>query len=250
MMMLSKIRKRLTYTNVALTLALVFAMSGGAYAAGRYVITSTKQISPKVLRALKGANGKNGAIGPAGAPGAAGPQGQAGAKGETGPAGPQGVEGKEGKEGPEGKQGSPWTAGGTLPAGKTLEGQWNVGGYAAVADERFEASVSYGLPLAKAPITHYIRPSAPVPAGCLGSAEEPGAEPGNLCVFATSENNSLQEFLIYHFPSICDFGADSCNRTDPNAEGEGALDGFGIQGLAENAESEMEALGTWAVTAK
>ena len=44
-------RGRLSYANVAMTLALVFAMSGGAYAASKYVITSTKQISPKVLKA-------------------------------------------------------------------------------------------------------------------------------------------------------------------------------------------------------
>jgi hypothetical protein len=52
--MFSTIRKRITYANVALTLTLVFAMSGGAYAAGKYLITSTKQISPKVLASLKG----------------------------------------------------------------------------------------------------------------------------------------------------------------------------------------------------
>ena len=65
--MLSAIRKRLTYANVAMTLALVFAMTGGAYAANKYLITSTKQISPKVLKSLKGATGTNGAAGPAGA---------------------------------------------------------------------------------------------------------------------------------------------------------------------------------------
>ncbi len=47
-------RGRLSYANVVVTLALVFAMSGGAYAAGWYVITSTKQISPNVLEVLKG----------------------------------------------------------------------------------------------------------------------------------------------------------------------------------------------------
>jgi hypothetical protein len=40
--MIGFIRKRLSYANVAMTLALVFAMSGGAYAARRFVITSTK----------------------------------------------------------------------------------------------------------------------------------------------------------------------------------------------------------------
>ena len=46
--MFSRLRKRFTYANVAMTLALVFAMSGGAYAAFTSLITSTKQISPSV----------------------------------------------------------------------------------------------------------------------------------------------------------------------------------------------------------
>src|SRR5207244_1787774 len=68
--------------------ALFFAMGGGAYAAKHYLITSTKQISPKVLKALKGKSGK---IGPAGATGPAGPAGAAGvagAKGDKGDIGP------------------------------------------------------------------------------------------------------------------------------------------------------------------
>jgi hypothetical protein len=55
--MLSRLGKRFSYANVAVTLALVFAMTGGAYAAKKYVITSTKQISPKVLKELKGVSG-------------------------------------------------------------------------------------------------------------------------------------------------------------------------------------------------
>jgi hypothetical protein len=41
------------FGNVAMTLALVFAMSGGAYAARRFVITSTKQIKPMVAQAAR-----------------------------------------------------------------------------------------------------------------------------------------------------------------------------------------------------
>lgn len=83
-------RKRFSYANVTATLALVFAMSGGALAAGHYIITSTKQIKPSVLKTLKG---KAGAVGPAGKTGAPGPQGKEGPAGSTG---------KEGKEGPPG----------------------------------------------------------------------------------------------------------------------------------------------------
>jgi hypothetical protein len=83
--------KRITYANVAATLALVFAMSGGALAAHHYLITSTKQISPKVLKKLKGARGKTGATGKAGATGKEGATGNEGAKGETGARGPSDV---------------------------------------------------------------------------------------------------------------------------------------------------------------
>jgi hypothetical protein len=45
-------RIRFTYANVVATLALVLAMSGGALAASHYLITSTRQISPRVLKKL------------------------------------------------------------------------------------------------------------------------------------------------------------------------------------------------------
>src|SRR5579862_2335968 len=105
-----RIRTRLTYANVVATLALVFAMAGGAAAASHYLITSTKQISPKVLKELK-KPGTNGATGPAGAPGAAGPTGATGAAGANGNAG------AEGKQGPQGVPGEPGQKGDTsLPA--------------------------------------------------------------------------------------------------------------------------------------
>jgi hypothetical protein len=53
----SRRRIRLSYANVVATLALVLAMSGGAIAATHYLITSTKQISPRVLKKLKGFQG-------------------------------------------------------------------------------------------------------------------------------------------------------------------------------------------------
>jgi hypothetical protein len=78
-------RRHLTYANVAATLALVFAMSGGAFAAKHYLVNSTRQINPKVLRKLKGAKGKTGATGPQGKQGAQGVPGATGAQGATGP---------------------------------------------------------------------------------------------------------------------------------------------------------------------
>jgi hypothetical protein len=75
------IGRYLNYANVVATLALVFAMSGGALAANHYLVNSTKQISPKVLKKLKGNRGPQGG---AGAQGLAGPRGLVGPQGATG----------------------------------------------------------------------------------------------------------------------------------------------------------------------
>ena len=48
---------------MAATLALFFALGGSAVAARHYLITSAKQISPRVLRAITAAAGAQGATG-------------------------------------------------------------------------------------------------------------------------------------------------------------------------------------------
>jgi len=98
------IRTRATFANVTATLALVFAMSGGAYAANHYIIDSLKQINPKVAKTLKG---KRGPRGPVGATGPAGPTGLQGLAGTAGKDGLPGKEGKEGVPGKDGKDGAP-----------------------------------------------------------------------------------------------------------------------------------------------
>ena len=80
--------RRLNYANVTATLALFFAMTGGALAAKHYLINSTKQINPKVLKALKGNRGRAGAAGATGTPGKEGLTGKEGKEGKEGPAGP------------------------------------------------------------------------------------------------------------------------------------------------------------------
>lgn len=151
--MLKALGKRMTYANVALTLALVFAMTGGAYAAKKYLITSTKQISPSVLKSLVG---KAGPVGPQGSPGAPGAKGQPGAEGKTGlegkagTAGQKGLSGATGPTGPTGPTGSPWTAGGTLPAGQTETGTWVFRSEAIEGAEEFDVPISFPIPTAKA----------------------------------------------------------------------------------------------------
>src|SRR5690348_16216247 len=82
--MFSRLRRHVSYANIIATLALVFAMSGGALAAKHYLVNSTKQISPSVLKKLKGKTGSKGATGPGGAQGAQGAQGKEGAPGKEG----------------------------------------------------------------------------------------------------------------------------------------------------------------------
>jgi Collagen triple helix repeat (20 copies) len=81
-------------------------MSAGAVAATQYVINSTGQINPKVLKKLKGKAGATGETGATGATGAPGPAGNEGPAGKTGTAGEKGPQGPEGKEGPTGKTGT------------------------------------------------------------------------------------------------------------------------------------------------
>ena len=92
-------RRRLNYANVTATLALFFAMSGGALAAKHYLINSTKQINPKVLKALKGN------IGPRGL------QGKEGSPGKEGAPGKKVLPGKKGKPVNPGRSSTPFPAG-------------------------------------------------------------------------------------------------------------------------------------------
>jgi hypothetical protein len=98
-------RRTFSYANVTATLALVLALSGGALAASHYLITSTTQISPKVLKQLVGEQGSKGSKGSKGATGQSGPVGPvgpAGLFGARGPAGPEGKHGERGARGPAG----------------------------------------------------------------------------------------------------------------------------------------------------
>jgi hypothetical protein len=237
--MIKFLKKRLSYANVAMTLALVFAMTGGAYAASKYVITSTKQISPKVLKSLKGSNGKSGAngatgaagaAGPAGATGPGGPQGPAGAAGTNGTNGTNGEKGKDGKDGKEGKEGALGTAGTTLPKGATETGQWVITQWHKAAGEFVAEAISFPIPLAQeldVPHVHLVGANVTGTAGCAGgSVTEPKAESGNLCVYEQEGNNLPADFAF-----------------SAGASTFGALIGGQVGG-----EGEVVAVGSWAVT--
>jgi len=125
-------RKHFRPSTIIATVALVFALAGTSYAASTYLITSTNQIAPNVLKNLKGDRGPRGHAGVAGphgatgltglsgsngltgAPGPAGATGTPGPPGATGPTGATGIQGERGypgERGPEGDTGAPGTNG-------------------------------------------------------------------------------------------------------------------------------------------
>jgi hypothetical protein len=118
--MFQRLRKHLTPSTFIALLALVFAITGGAFAAtggssnggagAKATAAATplasaskakKKAAPKPVRGPAGPKGATGATGAAGPAGPAGPAGAAGAKGENGAAGSAGV----GTEGPKGANG-------------------------------------------------------------------------------------------------------------------------------------------------
>src|ERR1700730_383780 len=155
-------RRRLNYANVTATLALFFAMTGGAIAAKHYLINSTRQIKPSVLKALRGNRG---------------PAGNAGAVGPSGPAG---------KEGAPGKQGPPGAFVATLPSGQTLRGTY-AGRATGGVEQEMQIPISFGVTLPAAPSPHYVSFGEVPPPQCPGTAAEPNAAPGNLCIYESAE---------------------------------------------------------------
>ena len=267
--MISRVRKRVTYTNVLMTLAVVFAMSGGAYAAGKFVITSTKQISPKVLKSLvgktgpAGAQGKEGASGKEGTPGKEGPAGKEGAPskegkegpqgpaGETGPQGPKGETGATGPTGPAGKNG----VGGfskTLPSGETETGTWTSplfrqGGGAFSA-------ISFSIPLASAlggsevhTVTLEEQTSKTAPTECPGTVEEPKASRGTLCVYEGQTYIEAPATSEIHVFKICP-PAQNFVECPTGAAKNGAVLFISFKNGGKE-EEEGAIQGSWAVTA-
>ena len=99
--------------NAVAWLALFVSLSGTGMAATHFLVTSTKQIKPSVLKQLHGATGAKGANGGFGPTGPTGPKGEAGARGEQGARG----EAVRGEQGAKGSAGSAGATGATGPSG-------------------------------------------------------------------------------------------------------------------------------------
>jgi Collagen triple helix repeat (20 copies) len=230
--MLERLRTQIgTAGLIVAIVALVAALGGGAYAATG---GNSGKATASAKQGKQGKQGKTGKTGPAGPAGAAGPAGPAGAKGETGAAGSNGAPGAAGKSvkvtpiaegaaeceerggalikqegavsGTEvctGEEGSPWTAGGTLPSGKTETGVWSFSLEGMPAPNAVSLPVSFTIPLENPLAANgnliYVTAaesacnakSEPQKAECLtqlaehcpGTAASPQAAKGFLCAY-------------------------------------------------------------------
>lgn len=225
--MFSKLHQRFgTAGLVVAVVALVIALAGTAFAAAKLNPTQKKEVK-KIAKeeAKKYANSNPG---PKGDTGATGPQGPKGDKGDTGEQGKQGEKGANGTNGTNGKnvvvnteaKGGNCTEGGvnvevegsgtkkyvcngltgfteTLPTGKTETGAWAAGG-SKVSGGGHAIGLSFNIPTATAPIPHILKEEFPTGAtaeekeNCPGTALEPKAKSGHLCIYIL-QNFGLDE---------------------------------------------------------
>ena len=272
---MKRITKHINPATILALVALVFAVTGGAFAAtgatgggsphGTLTASAAakKKAAPKPVRGPAGPKGATGATGPAGPAGPAGATGPGGAQGPQGPAGNngsngekglQGEPGKNGKNGEQGEQGppgEPWPAGGTLPAGKTETGAW---GFATSIEAGGSLEplipISFNIPLktalARADV-HFVTNfewkehiPAPPPA-CQGSPEAPSAAAGSLCIYAAQGLESSEGKS-----ALTGTGTDTPGESAAGAGTAGAVLVLEIAGIA----GERAAMaGAWAVTA-
>jgi len=260
-------------------LALVVGMAGGAYAAGGFSKSQEKQISKiaqKEAKKYAGKPGAPGANGTAGSPGVAGKDGTNGTNGTNGESvtlteSANEIEGHckggttaNGKGGTKlqvgagtptyacnGKEGSPWTAGGTLPAGKSETGAWIVSDTATAAGQKLSSPVSFAIPLPAASTAHFVgqgegagESSENLPEGCAGNVKEPTAEPGFFCAYEAKEFNTNVTSYPFLGGVIQSYVLDPSTSLPNRAGATGAAIVF-----SSEAEGNAAASGTWAVTA-
>jgi hypothetical protein len=174
----------ISYANVTSTLALVLALGGTSWAAvtisGRNIKNDSITAADLAKGSVRSSEVRDGSLRAADFDGGELPAGPRGAPGAPGAPGASGVPGGTGAPGPAGPLVD------TLPPGKTLRGAYES---QAHAGELNDDLTSFVFPLASAPAAHLwlLGQSNPDPAHCPGTAADPQAEPGHLCVYEGSK---------------------------------------------------------------
>jgi Collagen triple helix repeat (20 copies) len=232
-----RLPNKLTYSKVVSTLCLFLLLGGVAYAAIKIpknsigtsqlkneAVTAAKVKSGSLLannfaagqlpagaQGPKGDTGKEGPGGREGLPGEPGKQGEKGERGETGAKGSQGEPGLKGdngergekgetglkgEKGERGEKGEPGSLVTTLPSGQTLKGVYS---YAGFYKEGFRPTdaISYQIPLASRPTANIVGVSSPPTTPCPGSATNPEAEPGDLCLYQTKNSSGTELEVLF-----------------------------------------------------
>jgi hypothetical protein len=180
-----RIRGKLTYSNVMVTVLALIVLGGGtAYAASQLGKGSvgTRQLRKEAVTPAKLSKASKAAL-----TGPAGPRGATGATGPTGPGGTQGLRGEKGEKGDKGDPGSSALLSTELKRDVTLRGRINVDQQATVKEQIAGASISFGFSLAATPTVEKLgeTPSS----NCPGNFGEPRAAPGYLCFYRRTESN-------------------------------------------------------------
>jgi hypothetical protein len=165
--------------------------------------------------------------------GTAGPKGATGPRGARGPRGRRGTTGAAGPAGPAGPAG---TFSDTLPSGKTARGTFVFEHSPSGEDETADTTASFPFALGAAPTPHVIAAGTAAPAECPGSAADPKAAAGHLCVYEASAQGLLKARTTY----------------DPAKEfaaGTAGQYGFALRYTLGVGPGPHRAHGTWAVTA-
>ena len=158
------------------------------------------------------------------------------------PAGPRGATGATGPQGPAGATGAAFPTG-NLPSGRTMTGVYSLGGDGI---DRAVAHISFPVPLASAPSVAMTRvdpfePGNPSTTNCPGSATNPLAAPGFLCIYEASRFGTGTSV-----PGLCDAAGNTCSNT---GAGISRRWGMFIQFTPVADNNNYGSNGTWAVTA-
>lgn len=205
--------------------ALFLALGGSALAARHYLINSTSEISPNVLKKLKGAAGTRGAIGPRGPSGAAGPvgpEGKAGAEGRPGPRGEAGPKGEAGQPGERGERGEPGAKGeGGLPASGLIDSVNGPVTLKAEAGEQVVATMSSipaGSYLLSAKVTLEEKQGGEVTAQCFLRAGGATLDQASGAMFGAIEPGYIQTLALQGAETFESAGAVTVTCVDGGIE--------------------------------